>query len=119
MYTYSPVIFLEFPSSFFPFSFSFSWPFLPLLLPSSLSSSHPPSPPLFSQIQQAVKGLSDDSLPVNAVQRAVLFWTFQKGAHSARVKEVKCDQCTEQEDQFAPIVYRNFQRYTINAPLLW
>ena len=81
-------------------------------IPSSISSS-------FSQIQQAVKGLSDASLTVNAVQRAVLFWTFQKGAHSARVKEVKCDQCTEQEDQFAPIVYRNFQRYTINAPLLW
>lgn len=81
-------------------------------IPSSISSS-------FSQIQQAVKGLSDGSLTVNAVQRAVLFWTFQKGAHSARVKEIKCDQCTEQEDQFAPIVYRNFQRYTINAPLLW
>ena len=109
MYTYSPVIFL------LPFSPSRSLS----LGVFSLSSSHPPSPPLFSQIQQAVKGLSDDSLPVNAVQRAVLFWTFQKGAHSARVKEVKCDQCTEQEDQFAPIVYRNFQRYTINAPLLW
>ena len=70
-------------------------------------------------IQQTVEGLCEDSLSVNAVQKAILLWTFEKGAHSERIREVMCEQCREGDDYFAPVVDHGFLKYTITAPLLW
>ncbi len=55
----------------------------------------------------------------NAVQSAVLLWTFQQGALESRVECVECEGCGEWEDPFTPVIDRVFSRTTINAPLLW
>ncbi len=56
---------------------------------------------------------------LNAVQQAVLLWTFQLGALESRVESVLCEGGGEWEDPFTPMIDRLFTRTTIHAPLLW
>ncbi len=57
---------------------------------------------------------------LNAVQRAILLWTFQQGALERRVECVESVMCGGGwADPFTPVIDRVFTRTTINAPLLW
>ena len=55
----------------------------------------------------------------NAVQQAILLWTFQLCAFASRVRGVVGEGWDTPEDSFAPIVHANFSKTTVNAPPLW
>ncbi len=54
----------------------------------------------------------------NAVQKAVLFWTFQMSARLERVGGVRDEAVESAEDYFAPITYQEYQRGNISATAL-
>ena len=55
----------------------------------------------------------------NAVQEAMLLWSFQVSSLSYRVRGVVGEGWEVTEDPFVPIIHRVFYRNTITAPLLW
>ena len=55
----------------------------------------------------------------NAVQRAVLYWTFQVSARTTNLRDLPCKDLPTFEDRFWPNIRRDFQSYTINASLSW
>ena len=71
--------------------------------------------------------VSKKSLPtgsLNVLQEAVLMWSYQQTAHARRVAGVVDDswgagQVEEEEEHFSPTIYRQFDKNTIHAPLLW
>ena len=70
------------------------------------------------QIMCALEGLDAGSLEPNAVQQAVLFWTFQRSARQWRIGGVVGGGDKVVEDLFEPIMHRDFQKNHITAPLL-
>ena len=55
----------------------------------------------------------------NAVQQAILLWTFQQCAYESRVRGVVGEEWEIPEDPFAPIIHANFSKTTVNASPLW
>ena len=82
---------------------------------------------LFEQILEALYNLNTKTeegkdregshLEPNVVQKAILFWTFQRSARLERVGGVRGEGVESAEDYFAPITYQVFQRENINAPV--
>ncbi len=71
------------------------------------------------QILQALGSLDDNAnCEPNVVQKAVLFWTFQRSARLERVGGVRGEGVENMEDYFAPITRQEFQRGNISAPAL-
>ena len=73
----------------------------------------------YTQILSALEGLKEGPLETNAVQQAVLFWTFQRSARQWRIGGVVGGGDKVVEDLFEPIMHRDFQKNQITAPLLW
>ena len=71
-----------------------------------------------------VLGVSKKAGSLNFLQEAVLIWSYQQTAHARRVAGVVDDswgagQVEEEEEHFSPTIYRQFDKNTIHAPLLW
>ena len=73
---------------------------------------------------QISEAAATDLVAPNPLQRAVLFWSFQQAAHASRVEGVVGEgwgegRGEEEEENFSPTIYRQFDKNTIHAPLLW
>lgn len=55
----------------------------------------------------------------NAVQEAVLLWSFQLPSLAHRVRGVVGEGWEVPEDPFVPIIHRVFRKSTVTAQLLW
>ena len=79
---------------------------------------------VFSVIQVVAASENALSGSLNVLHEAVLLWSYQQSAHAQRVRGVVDEswgagQVAEEEEHFSPTIYRQFDKNTIHAPLLW
>ena len=73
---------------------------------------------------EVLKTAPSSSESPNLLHRAILFWSFQQTAHASRVEGVVGEgwmegRGEEEEENFSPTIYKQFDKNTITAPFLW